>query len=54
MWKYKDEVYLKPSNFERKSYILGIENGFLLILLLRSRKSEMKGAVEIINVGAAN
>ena len=58
MFKYKDEAYLKPSSFKSNSCILGIGNGFLLILLLSSLKSEMKQTVpfflEIINVGAAH
>ena len=49
---------MKPSNFKSKSCILGIGNGFLLILLLSSLKSEMKRTVPfflgIINVGAAH
>ena len=56
MFKSKDEMYLKPSNLKSKSYILGMENGYLLILLLSSLKSEMKQIVPlffgIINVGA--
>ena len=50
MFKSKDEAYLKPSNFKSKSCILGIGNGFLLILLLKSLKSlksEMKRTVPL-------
>ena len=51
-------AYLKPSNFNNKSYILGIGKGFLLILLLSSLKSDMKQIVPlflgIIKVGAAH
>ena len=58
MFKYKDEAYLKPSSFKSKSCILGIGNGFLLILLLSSLKSEMKRTVTfflgIKNIDAAH
>ena len=51
-------AYLKPSNFNDKSCILGIGKGFLLILLFSSLKSEMKRTVPnflgIIKVGAAH
>ena len=49
---------MKPSSFKSKSYILGIGNGFLLILLFNFLKSEMKQAIPlfmgIINVGAGH
>ena len=49
---------MKLSNFNNKSYILGIGKGFLLIILLSSLKSEMKRTVPfllvIIKVGAAH
>ena len=58
MFKSKDEVYLKPSSFTNKSCILGLGNGFLLIPLLSSLKSEMKQTVPfflgIINAGAVH
>ena len=58
MFKSKDEAYLKSSSFKSKSCILGIGNGFLLILFFSSLKSEMKQTVSflwgIINVGAAH
>ena len=58
MFTSKDEAYLKPSNFQIESCILGIGNGFLLILLLSSLKSEMKQTDQfflgIIDVGAAH
>ena len=58
MFEYKDEACLKPSSFKSKSCILGMVNGFLLILLLSSLKSDMKRTVafflEILNVGAAH
>ena len=51
-------MYLKPSSFKTKSYILGIGNGFLSILLIASLKSEIKQTVPfffgIINVGVAH
>ena len=51
-------AYLKPSNLNNKSCILGIGKAFLLILLLSFLKSEMKRTVpfflEIIKVGAAH
>ena len=57
MFTSKDDAYLKPSSFKNTSCILGIGNGFLLILLLSFLKSEMKQTVPfflgIINVGAA-
>ena len=56
MFKSSEVAYLEPSNFSNKSCILGIEKGFLLILLLSSLKSEMKRTVPfisgIIKVGA--
>ena len=45
MSKSKDEAYMKPTSFKNKSRILGIGNGFLLILSLSSLKSEMKQTV---------
>ena len=58
MFKSSVVGYLKSSNFDNKSCILGIGKGFLLILLLSSLKSEMKCTVplflEIIKVGAAH
>ena len=45
MYQFKDESYLKPSSFKSKSCILGIGNGFYLILLLSSLKSDMKQTV---------
>ena len=58
MVKYKDEAYLKPFSFKCKSCILEIGNGFLLILLFSSLKSEMKQIVPfflgIKNLGAAH
>ena len=55
MFKSSEVAYLKPSNFNDKSCILGIGKGFLLSLLLSSLKSEMKRAVPlflgIIKVG---
>ena len=57
MFKSKDEAYLKPSNLKGKSFILGIGNGFLFILLLNSLQSEMKRSVPFFlgigNIGAA-
>ena len=56
MIKSKDGMYLKPSCFKYKFCILGIENGFLLTLSLRSLKLETKQTVPfflgIINAGA--
>ena len=57
MFKSEEEAYLKTSSFESKSYTLGVQNGFLLILLLSSLKSDMKETVPfflgITNIGAA-
>ena len=57
MFKSEYEAYLKPSSFKSKSYILGIGNGFRLIDLLSSLKSEMKPIVPLFlrikNVGAS-
>ena len=56
MFESKDEAYLKPSSFKSKACILGIGNGFLIIVIFKSLKSEMKWSVPfflgIINVGA--
>ena len=58
MFKSKGEAHLKPSTFKSKSCILGMGNGFLLILLLSSLKSGMIHTVlvflEIIYVGATH
>ena len=49
---------MKPSSFKSKSYILGIGNDFILILLSSDLKSKMKQrflfSLGIINVGAAH
>ena len=54
----KDELYLKLSGFKNKYCILGKGNGFFLIPLLSSLKSDMKQTVEvfygIINEGAVH
>ena len=58
MFISKDETYLKHSSFKSKYYIFGVGNGFFLILLLSSLKSEMKQTVPlslgIVNVDAAH
>ena len=58
MFKTSNMAYLKRSNFNNKSYILGIGRCFLLILLFISLKSEMKRTAPfvlgIIKVGAAH
>ena len=58
MFVSKEEAYFKPPRFKSNSCILGIGNGFLLILLLTSLKSEMNPTVSfffgVINVGAAH
>ena len=58
MFKSSEVAYLRPSNFNNKSCIFGIDEGFLLILLLSSLKSEMKWLVPfflgIIKVGASH
>ena len=55
MLESSDIPYIKPSNFNNKSNILGIGKDFLLILLFSSLKSEMKRTVPffwgIIKVG---
>ena len=48
MFKSREVAYLKPSNFNNKSYISGIGKGFLLILLLSSLKSGMKQTVPFV------
>ena len=57
-FKSKDEAYLKHSSFKSKSYILRIGNGFFLILLLSTLKSEMKRSIPLflglINVGTVH
>ena len=45
MFKSSEVAYLKRSNFDDKSFILGIGKGSLLSLLLSSLKSEMKQIV---------
>ena len=45
MLESSDIPYIKPSNFNNKSNILGIGKDFLLILLFSSLKSEMKRTV---------
>ena len=58
MFKSNDVAYLKPSNFNSRSCIFGIGNGFRLIRLFSSRKSDMNLTVPfffgMINVGAAH
>jgi hypothetical protein len=58
MFKSKDVTYLKPSSFSNKSCILGIGNGFCLIRLFSSRKSDINLTVPfffgMMNVGAAH
>ena len=45
MFKSSEVTYLKPSNFDNKSYIFGTGKGFLLSHLSSSLKSEMKRPV---------
>ena len=57
MFKSSHAVYLKPSNFKKKSCILAVGKVFLLIILFSSLESELKRTVPfflgIIKVGAA-
>ena len=58
MFRSKEVPYWKPSSFNNISCIFGIGNGFRLILLFNSLKSEMNLTVPsflgIIKVGAAH
>ena len=58
MFKSKEVLYSKPSNFNNKSSILGIGNDLLLMCVFSSIKSDMNLTVPfflgIIKVGAAH
>ena len=45
MFESNQELYLKYSNFNNKSCVLGIGKGFLLIVLFSSIHLEMKWTV---------
>ena len=58
MFKSRDVAYLKPSYFSNRSCILGIGQGFRLMLLFSSLKSDIKRTVPFffgkMKVGAAH